>query len=98
MTAFWPPVDPAQVDYEHLRAAALACLLPATATAAAFARTGLAGLLARPAVEASFVARLHPGRRPRWEPYADPRLDLLADAFELVLGAGPDRAAQEQAR
>lgn len=97
MRAFWPPLEPAQADYEQLRAAAVAGLAAASPASAVFWRRGLAGLIARPADPENFVARLHPGRRPAWRPYSDPRLDLLADALELVLSVVPVGAA-EQAR
>ncbi|MGI8807643.1 MAG: hypothetical protein ACR2KK_07350 [Acidimicrobiales bacterium] len=98
MRALWPASEPAQVDYEALRAAALVGVLPASVAAAIFWRCGVAGLIARPVSEAAFVALLHPGRRPAWHPYGDPRLELLADAFELVLAAPGAAVAEEQAQ
>ena len=87
MRAFWPPSEAAQADYETLRAGALVGLSPASPAAAIFARAGMSGLFAHPVSAAVFLARLHPGRRPGWHPYDDPRMDLLADAFELFLAA-----------
>jgi hypothetical protein len=96
--AFWPASEPVQVDYEALRAAALVGVLPASVPAAIFWRCGMAGLIARPVPETAYVARLHPGRRPPWHPYGDPRLELLADAFELVLAAPGAAVAEVEAR
>jgi len=90
----WPPTEAAQIDYESLRAAVLSGLVSATGAAAVFGRAGLAGLIARPAPKVAFVGHLHPGRRPSWHPYADPRLDLLADAIELVLAAPAARVEE----
>lgn len=88
---FWPAADPAQLDYEHLRALALAGALLAGPQAERFHRGGLIALIQRP------TAHLLPLRatmvavpRPRWSPYADPRLEALADAYALVTAAGPD--------
>lgn len=87
MRRLWPVGEAAQADYEQLRAAVLAGTTPLGAAAARFDRQGMWGLIRRPLADAVFVARLHGGARPPWSPYGDPRLDALADAYLLVLGA-----------
>jgi hypothetical protein len=91
MSRFWPAAEPAQADYEGLRAAVLAAgTLPADVAAARFCRRGLAGLIAWPAAEPVFAAALRGAARPAWSPYADPRLDALAAAYRLLLAPGAD--------
>jgi hypothetical protein len=89
---FWPPAEATQVDYERLRAAALAGTPLLESTAACFARRGLAGLITRPAADpdgglAAVVCGAH---RPAWRPYADPRLDALAAGYRLLLGVAEE--------
>jgi hypothetical protein len=36
--------------------------------------------------------------RPRWSPYADPRLEVLADAYALLTTAVPDLTQKEVAQ
>lgn len=100
MRAFWPPAEAAQADYEALRSAAVAGTPAVGPVAARFARSGLAGVIARPAAEAAFMATLVGGRRPPWSPYVDPRLEALADAFELLVVRDPrtDQHTEEAAR
>jgi len=84
---FWPPAEAAQADYEMLRACALeAGGLPACQAAARFARHGLAGLIAWPAAEPVFGAELAGAARPPWTPDADPREQVLAAAYQFLLG------------
>ena len=91
---FWPVGEAAQADYEALRAHVLATGAAADSLAAArFARRGLPGLIAWPAAEPVFDANLLGSHRPAWTPHHDPRLDALADAFALLLDAGPAGAA-----
>lgn len=73
---FWPVSVAAQADYEALRSHVLAFgSLPESLPAARFARRGLAGLAAWPAAEpVFFTAWVFGAARPRWSPYADPRL------------------------
>jgi hypothetical protein len=89
---FWPPAEATQVDYERLRAAALAGTPLLGPAAACFARRGLAGLLARPAAgqDEGLSAVVCGARRPAWTPYADPRLDALAAGYGLLLGVAED--------
>jgi hypothetical protein len=89
---FWPVSEAPQVDYETLREAVLAGLAVASPAAARFARVGLAGLIARPAAQAVFVASLAGATRPAWSPYEDPRTGSLADSYALLLAwAGNER-------
>lgn len=85
MTALWPPAEPAQADYERLRAAALAGTTLIGEAAGRFAHRGLAGLIAWPASEPVFDAVLTGAARPAWTPHADPRLEALAGAYTLLL-------------
>ena len=86
MRSFWPVAEPAQADYELLREAALAGSQVVTLAASRFDRRGLAGLIAWPAAEPVFSARLSGAVRPPWSPYVDPRLEALARGYELLLG------------
>jgi len=85
MRSFWPAAEAAQSDYEVLREAVLAGGQVLTMAAARFERRGLAGLIAWPAAEPIFVARLADAIRPPWTPHADPRLEALAASYELLL-------------
>ena len=85
MRKFWPPADPAQADYERLRAAALAGTQAAESAAARFGRGGLAALIARPVADPVFVAILRGAPRPAWTPHLDPRLEALAAGYAFLL-------------
>ena len=87
MRAFWPPGEAAQADYEALRAAALAGAVSDSMIADRFARRGVAGLVAWPASEPVFAARVLGAARPPWTPGADPRLDALAAGYGLLVAA-----------
>jgi hypothetical protein len=95
MRGFWPPAEGAQADYERLREAVLATgRLPDDLASARFRRRGVAGLIAWPAAEAAFVADVVGAARPRWSPYADPRVEALAVTYRLlVLGERADQRA-----
>ena len=82
---FWPVGESAQADYETLREAVLHGEPLQTLTAARFARRGLARLIAWPGAEPVYVATVQGARRAPWTPYADPRLDALAAAYEFIL-------------
>jgi hypothetical protein len=86
MRRFWPVTEPAQADYERLRAAVVSsgALLDEQA-AARFCRRGLAGLIAWPVAEPIYVAALVGAQRPAWTPYADPRLEALAATYRLLV-------------
>jgi hypothetical protein len=94
--AFWPPAEAAQADYEQLRAAVMAGCPLAGASSARFEAEGLWGLIRRPAAPAVFTARLSGAARPPWTPYGDPRLDLLVDAYQLVLASGQPSHREEE--
>lgn len=99
MTALWTAREAAQVDYEQLRAATLDGVPLAGVAAGRFARRGLAGLIAWPAAEPVFAAELVGATRPAWTPHADPRVAVLASAYELVLTvADTDHVASRRAR
>jgi hypothetical protein len=93
--SFWPPVEPAQIDYETLRAHLLETdQLPDDLAAARFARRGLAGLITWPVSDPIFVAELLGAARPAWSPHADPRLDALAAGYQFLLDAAAARKAE----
>lgn len=83
----WSPREAAQVEYESLRERILQGgpdqqgLLPTR-----FQRLGLLGLVAAPQIEPGrWQATVVGAQRPRWSPYADPRVEALADAFQCLL-------------
>lgn len=79
--SFWPAAEPAQIDYEALRAHVLTHdRLGDDLAAARFARRGLAGLISWPVSDPVFAAELAGAARPPWSPHADPRLGALAAA------------------
>ena len=88
---FWPVGESAQADYETLRDAVLHGEPLQTLAAARFARRGLAGLIAWPGAEPVYVATVQGARRAPWTPHGDPRLDALADAYELILDLRAER-------
>jgi hypothetical protein len=94
---FWPATEPAQADYEVLRAATLAGTAMSSLAAARFARRGLAGLIAWPSAEAVFSATVTGAARPPWVPHGDPRLEALAAGFELLLATAPHGAVLKEA-
>jgi hypothetical protein len=93
VTVLWPAGGPGQVDYETLREAAVSGVCLATPEALCFARVGLAGIILRPNARQVLVASLHGATRPAWTPYEDPRHEVLATAYELLL-VGADEAAR----
>jgi hypothetical protein len=83
----WSPREAAQVEYESLRERILQGdpdqegLLPSR-----FQRLGLLGLVTAAQVEpVRWQATVIGAQRPRWSPYADPRVEALADAFQYLL-------------
>jgi len=93
---FWPIGEAAQADYEALRKAVLSGEPMQSLAAARFARRGLAGLIAWPIAEPLYTAVTFGAQRPAWTPYADPRLDLLAAGYELILRVPADWADAER--
>lgn len=97
MRSFWPAAGPAQADYEVLREAVLAGGGNLTLAAGRFERRGLAGLIAWPASEPIFLARLAGADRPAWTPHVDPRLEALAAGYELLLASPAQLAIIKEA-
>ena len=95
---FWPIGEAAQGDYELLREAVLSGEPVQSLTAARFARRGLAGLIVWPATEPLYTAVVVGAERAPWSPYADPRLDVLAAGYELILRVPTDFAVAERIR
>jgi hypothetical protein len=87
MRTFFPLGEASQADYEQLRSAVLAGAPLVGALAARFERGGLAALICSPqASPPCFGVELVGATRPAWTPYADPRLEALADAYDVVIG------------
>ena len=83
---FWPVAESAQVEYERLRALALAgerCgeLL----VARRFERRGLAGLISWPQAEPDYLGSVIGVCRLAWCGSDDPREQRLRDAYDLLL-------------
>lgn len=95
---FWPIGEAAQADYEALRKAVLSGEAVQSLAAARFARRGLAGLIVWPVAEPIFSAVMLSAERPPWTPYADPRLDALAAAYELIVSVPADAGVAERIR
>jgi hypothetical protein len=95
---FWPATDRAQLDYERLREMALADALLVGQDAERFRRGGLSALIRRPTSGSprltSTLVEVH---RPRWSPYADPRLEALANAYALLAAAAADGSSRLEA-
>ena len=98
MRARWLAGEAAQADYEAMPAAALAETALLGPAAARFERRGLAGLICWPAAEPVFAARVVGARRPAWTPSADPRLDVLAAGYQLVLAHQPGLVNAKEAQ
>ncbi len=97
MRVFWPPAEGAQADYEALRSAVVAGTTPVGPVAARFARAGLIGLIQRPSAEPAFVASLRGADRPAWSPHVDPRVEVLAAGYRLVLSVDDEQGSSEEA-
>ncbi len=87
MSRFWPVREPGQAAYERLRTAVLAGTPLVDRDATRFERGGLP----------AFVARLVELPRPAWTPYTDPRLDTLAEVYELLTTVASARVTLEVA-
>jgi len=87
---FWPVNEQSQADYEALREAVLSRTPLESLSAARFGRRGLAGLIAWPRAEPIYAAVVLGADRPPWTPYGDPRVEVLADSYELILSALSD--------
>jgi hypothetical protein len=90
---FWPIAEPAQADYERLRALVLAGEpLEGLLAGRRFQRRGLPGLISWPRAEPAYLGSLIGARRPPWSGGEDPRDPRLAEAYAFLLGravAGP---------
>ena len=83
---FWPVGEPAQADYERLRALVLAGERCGELLAARrFERRGLAGLISWPQAEPDYLGSLIGACRPAWCGSEDPREQQLRDAYGLLL-------------
>ncbi len=91
---FWPIAEPAQADYEQLRAIVLAGgAIDDLLAARRFARRGLPGLVSWPHAEPAYLGSVIGARRPPWSGSEDPRDADLRDAYAFLL----DRAADTRA-
>ena len=97
VTQFWPSLTGgAQGEYEMLRETVLSTgTTPDTLAAARLLRRGLAGLITWPVTEPVFVGEVIGARRPAWTPQTDPRLEALAESFELLVSVKRPLAARE---
>ena len=83
---FWPISEPAQADYEQLRALVLAGeRIDDQLAARRLARRGLAGLISWPTAEPAYLGSLVGASRPPWSGAEDPREAQLADVFGFLL-------------
>ena len=83
---FWPIGEPAQADYEQLRAIVLTGGDVGEILAARrFARRGLAGLISWPAAEPAYLGLVIGARRPPWCGCEDPRERQLHDTYAFLL-------------
>lgn len=86
---FWPVGEPAQADYERLRALALdgePC--DELLAARRFERRGLAGVISWPAAEPDYLGSLVGATRPAWCGDEDPREQRLRDVYGLMVAGG----------
>jgi hypothetical protein len=90
---FWPIAEPAQADYERLRAAVLGGDAIDELLAARFARRGLAGLIEWPRSQATYLSSLVGASRPAWSGREDPREARLAEAYRFLLSPPASGAA-----
>jgi hypothetical protein len=98
MRSFWPAAEAAQADYEVLRETVLAGGQVLSIAGGRFERRGLAGLIAWPAAEPVFSARLAGATRPAWTPHVDPRLEALAAGYGFLLALPGELSIIEEAR
>jgi hypothetical protein len=92
---FWPIAEPAQADYEQLRALVLAGEPIADLLAARrFDRRGLSGLVSLPAAEPVYLGSVIGASRPPWSGSQDPRAAQLADVFGFLLAQEPAQRAR----
>jgi hypothetical protein len=88
---FWPVAEPAQADYERLRAIVLSGgELGDMLAARRFARRGLAGLISWPQAEPAYLGSVIGAQRPPWCGAEDPRETQLRDTYAFLLGRETD--------
>ncbi len=91
MTRLWPISEPAQADYEQLRAIVLAGESPGELLVARrFARRGLAGLISWPAAEPAYLGSVIGPAQPAWCGCEDPREQQLCDTYGFLLAREAD--------
>jgi hypothetical protein len=89
---FWPIAEPAQADYEQLRAIVLAgAAIGDLLAARRFERRGLPGLISWPRAEPAYLGSVIGAGRPRWSGSEDPREAQLAEVFGFLLAHQPER-------
>jgi len=82
----WPICEPAQADYEQLRAIVLTGGDVGEILAARrFARRGLAGLISWPSAEPAYLGSVIGARRPPWCGAEDPRERQLRETYAFLL-------------
>ncbi len=92
---FWPIAEPAQADYEQLRALVLAGeTIDDLLAARRFERRGLSGLVSWPAAEPAYLGSVIGAPRPPWSGSQDPREAQLADVFGFLLAHEPAQRAR----
>ena len=92
---FWPIAEPAQADYEQLRALVLAGEpIDDLLTARRFERRGLSGLVTWPAADPVYLGSVIGASRPPWSGSQDPRETQLADVFGFLLAHEPAHRAR----
>lgn len=83
---FWPISEPAQADYEQLRAIVLAGgELDEILAARRFARRGLTGLINWSQAEPAYLGSVSGAHRPAWCGCVDPREQQLHDTYAFLL-------------
>ncbi len=83
---FWPIAEPAQADYEQLRAIVLGGgELGEILAARRFDRRGLPGLISWPSAEPAYLGSVLGARRPAWCGCEDPRERQLHDTYAFLL-------------
>lgn len=87
---FWPIAEPAQADYEQLRALVLAGEpIDGLLAARRLARRGLPGLISWPQAEPAYLGSVIGARRPPWSGSEDPREAQLGEVFGFLLAREP---------
>ncbi|MCA1698710.1 MAG: hypothetical protein LC790_07365 [Actinobacteria bacterium] len=89
---FWPIAEPAQADYEQLRALVLSGeTIDDLLAARRLARRGLPGLISWPQAEPAYLGSVIGARRPPWSGPEDPREARLGEVFDFLLAREPEQ-------